>query len=64
MEQKKLLEILNRDCNKNCDILLVNVGIMGAAPTICAFVGVESLTCFIQNHPELSFNLVNIPLYD
>lgn len=63
MEQKNLLEILNRDCVKNSEILLVNIGIMGSAPTICAFESVEALAHFIEYHPELSYNIVNIPLY-
>lgn len=66
METKSLnlTSILDNECSHYRDAYLVNVGVMGAAPTIVVFDSTDSLCDFIGSHPELTFSVVGVPVYE
>lgn len=59
-----LVDILDRDCNRCGDAVLVNLSVMGSAPTIVAFTSMDSLCDFIKSHPSVSVTLQSVPRYE
>lgn len=58
-----LISILDKECSRIRDSYLVNVGLLGGAPTIVVFDSLDSLCVFIASHPELTISVVTVPVY-
>lgn len=64
METKtNLLELVDRSCDRIGFVLIANISVMGAAPTVIAFDSVDDLSEFVRCNPSVSVNLMTVPYY-
>lgn len=64
METKtNLLDLVDRSNRLIGNVVIANISVMGAAPTVVVFDDVDDLADFIRSNPNVSVNLMTVPHY-
>lgn len=65
METKtNLLELVGRSCHACGPVVIANISVMGAAPTVVVFKDTDALCAFIRENPSVNVNIMTVPYYE